>query len=503
MGRQFSLALGSALLLVLAFPSLNQPWAAWIGLVPWLLLLPGLRPRAAFWWSYLVGVLFFLGSIWWLVHVTVLGWLILCAFLALYFGVFGVIANRSYTAHPTPHTRLLLLPAAWVALEYIRSHLFTGFGWNLLGYSQTPWPMVLQIADLTGAWGISAVIVLVNASIAECLNRFTTRHSPANTVVTIGIATGVFVSVMGYGAWRLPGKVAPAWRIAVVQGNIPQAHKWDDAYTEQILATYERLTHQAAGHQPQLIVWPETAVPGFLDSDERLTQHVFGIARSVHRPLLVGAPTLKFRLEGEQTFNSAALVTPSGEIPQQYHKVHLVPFGEFIPFEHTAPWLRHLLPPIGDFWSGRDYTVFRSEGQLPFSVLICFEDVFPTLARQFVQRGARALLVITNDGWFGPTAAAYQHAQASTLRAVELRVPVARAANTGWSGCIDPWGRWTARVQDPTGHELFTEGFQACDLPTGPGPTLYQRWGDWFALVCGILPTLWLAVSSYRTITAK
>jgi len=172
----------------------------------------------------------------------------------------------------------------------------------------------------------------------------------------------------------------------------------------------------------------------------------------------------------------------------QYDKLHLVPFGEFVPFERWLPWLRHSLPPVGEFVPGTKSTVFQladREGQArPFGVLICFEDLFPDLARQLVRGGAQWLAVITNDGWFGPSAAAYQHAQASIFRAVELRVPIVRAANTGWSGCIDPSGRVTGRIRHPSGSELFVEGRATCDLPVGSGATVYNRWGDWFAWVC-------------------
>ena len=190
------------------------------------------------------------------------------------------------------------------------------------------------------------------------------------------------------------------------------------------------------------------------------------------------------------------MIDATGAIVGRYDKVHLVPFGEFIPFEGVAPWLRDMLPPIGEFLPGHAYTVFNAQvpssnsqlatrnSQLDFSVLICFEDTFPELARACVRRGARVLMTITNDAWFGPTAAAYQHAQASTFRAVESHVPMIRAANTGWSGCIDANGRWLASVHSASGRELFVEGAVVCDVAPGSSSTLYARWGDWFAWGC-------------------
>ena len=501
------LVLSSAVLLIVSFPNFDQTWCAWIALVPWLLLLRGCSPRAAFGWSWLIGFLFFLGSIWWLVYVTVVGWLVLCAYLALFFGFFG---RLSHSITSSPHhfiTRLVTIPAAWVTLEYARSHLLTGFGWNLLGYSQTNWRHVIQIADVTGVWGVSFLIVLVNAALAAALQpRGVHRTRWAGLV----LASVSLVAAVGYGTWRIPRtRDSKAVRVALVQGNIPTAVKWDAAFQEEILTRYESLTNVAAATRPDLIVWPETAVPGYLGFDEALTQRVLSLAQDAQHPLLVGSPTPVISPEVLSLTNSAILIDEAGTLAARYDKLHLVPFGEFIPFERTFPWLRNALPPIGDFTPGHSYTVFTvpisnaefrmpnnsqfaiRNSQLPFSVLICFEDIFPDLARRFVQEGARLLLVITNDAWFGPTAAAYQHAQASTFRAIELRVPIARAANTGWSGCIDPAGRWVGSVQDAEHRELFVAGTHTCEVPLSSATSVYRRWGDWFALLCLAITLGW------------
>ena len=483
------LALSSAALLIFSFPNFNQPWCAWIALVPWLLLLPNLKPRKAFWWSWFIGFLFFLGSIHWLTHVTVFGWALLCAYLAFFFGIFGWLASLAQPMlDPRPKTQglksslksyvlsLIVAPSAWVALEHARTHLLSGFGWNLLAYSQTPWPMIIQIARLTGAWGVSFMIVMANAAIFQAIQRRSWRKlfAPA----------GVVVAALLYAAGTIPLKAPVLSRIAVVQGNIPQEHKWDEAYKEEILSRYECLTRLAAESQLDLIVWPETSAPGYVGVDEDLTQRIFRLAKQAGRPLLIGSPVPKLAAGGFVFLNRASLINQVEEIVSTYDKLHLVPYGEFIPGDKLFPWLRKLFPPIGDFIPGKDYTVFNLGSGLHFSVLICFEDVFPELARAFVRRGAQALVVITNDAWFGPTAAAYQHAQTSAFRAVELGVSVIRAANTGWSGWIDPWGVWHDPVKDASGRELFVEGFSLCAINAALGPTLYARWGDWFAWIC-------------------
>ena len=521
--RPLLFALSSATLLIASFPNFNQPWCAWAALVPWLLLLRKRTLRSPFWWSYAIGLLFFLVSMWWLVHVTLVGWIILCVYLALYFGLFGLIVSRLCLQPRTSNLqRLLVVSASWVALEFARSHLLSGMGWNLLAYSQAGWPIVIQFADVTGAWGVSFVIVLVNVAIAESLGRRTRAKrrgskSWASMIHLRIMSAGILLVAFGYGAWRLHNtRGAGAVRIAVVQGNIPQEEKWDEEHQQSIIERYEALTQQVAASHPDLIVWPETSVPGYFGVDEALTQRVLTLARTLKIPMLVGAPMLRLHATQFLLSNSAALVDPAGTIVSRYDKVHLVPFGEFIPFERNLPWLRQALPPIGDFVPGHEYTVFtapvrnsefgiRSDhsafrlpaaprrrhgtphSALKFSVLICFEDVFPELARRFVQHGAQALLVITNDAWFGPTAAAYQHVQASTFRAIELRVPVIRAANTGWSGCIDPFGRWCGSVRDTKGAELFVAGTHTCDVMPGTARSFYQRWGDWFAWVCVII----------------
>ena len=490
------LALSSAALLVVSFPRFNQLWCAWVALIPWLALINRSSMRAAASWSYFIGLLFFIGSIRWLIHVTLPGWLLLCAYLAVFFALFGWIVHR------IQRVRGELLPpcliaAAWVCLEYLRSHLLSGFGWNLLAYSQTSWPTLIQLADVTGCWGISFLIVFVNAALSTGAGLVRHAHRRRSAwpegLVSLGAVVACLIVAVGYGRWRLQHLPAgPPLRIAIVQGNIPQQQKWDPGRAESILQRYEQLTREAARTQPQLIAWPETSAPGSVGLDESMTSRLVALARAVRIPLLIGTPLE--RSEGDQIrwTNSAVLMDARGTLVQRYDKLHLVPYGEFLPFERLAPWLRQWLPPMGDFVPGTEAIVFPVGGKPTFGVLICFEDVFPDLARRFVRHGARLLINITNDAWFGPTAAAYQHAQASTFRAVELRVPVIRAANTGWSGCIDATGAWGRRVADETGQELFTAGTVTCELAQGATTSAYARWGDWFPGLCLVAVVNWL-----------
>jgi apolipoprotein N-acyltransferase len=529
--QPLALALASAALLILAFPNFGQPWAAWVALVPWLLLLRRRLPaREAFGWSWLIGFVFFLGSMWWLVHLAefggamaLLGCGVLCAYLALFFGGFGWLVSAAARREGRPRSQrsawgsrwwLWFVPAAWVGFEYARSHLLSGFGWNLLAYSQSPQLGVIQVSDLAGAWAVSFLIVLVNVALADMAHTLMwakgrrTEDREALTRATLHTVHGLlaWLVIAAYGSWRLDAlQTGPKARVAVVQGSIPQEQKWDAANRDAILRRYDGLAKDAAASRPDLIVWPETAVPGLLDLDDELRERVAGIARAVDVPMLVGAPMSRPKEHTWLLTNSAALITAEGRIAQRHDKLHLVPFGEFVPGERLFPWLRDFLPPIGEFVPGTRYTVFDIKGQgagdggrgktgspapraprpaPPFSVLICFEDIFPNLARRFVREGARLLFVITNDAWFGPTAAAYQHAQASTFRAVELRVPVIRAANTGRSGCIDASGLWLGSVRGEGGRQLFVPGTHTCSVPVASTQSVYARWGDWFALLC-------------------
>ncbi len=439
--------------------------------------------RRAFLQSVLTGFLFFAGTLWWVGHVTVPGMGVLTVSLALYFGVWGVFAHKvlrelgAKNPHRSPISELLTflsLPAAWVVLEYVRSFLLSGFGWNLLAHTQWNWISLIQFADTTGVWGVSFLVVLVNVALFQLLKR------QQGWRISVGVAVLCLLGAAAYGAReqkqfdaRAP---VPGFKVALLQGNIPQTQKWDEAYQEAIWKRYELLTTDAAAQKPNLIVWPETSVPGFLE-DEPVRRRLSAVLASAGSPVLVGVPTED--LDTGELHNSAVLFSPAGVKNGRYDKLHLVPFGEYVPLKPLFGWLNNIVP-IGDFSAGKEFTVFRPEPPVqPFSVLICFEDLFPGMSRNFSKSGARWLLVITNDGWFGRSAASLQHLQCSVFRAVEGRVWIARAANTGWTGFIDPLGRQFASIP------RFKPGVAVGDLPvSGAGRSPYVRWGDWFPLFC-------------------
>lgn len=480
--RKVSFCILSAFLLILPYINGKFWFFSWIGYVPLFIAIENKSRFKAFLLSYLTGVIFWLGTVYWLIHVTLPGLVILVLYLALYFGLFGFLFSALNPG--LRPTGLFFIPSAWVLLEYLRSYLFTGFPWALLGLSQYKNLPVIQIADITGVWGVSFLVMMMNVWIYQVLgSRFLVL---GKTRIKNCIFVLLFLTLaLGYGYYRLnlepiTYNLEPI-KISVIQGNIPQAIKWDKQAAGLILNNYKELTIRAAKDNPGLIIWPEASVPGIFEEDDAVFGQVFSLAAATNANLLVGAVSR----QAESYFNSALCIDKSGKPGKIYNKLHLVPFGEFVPFKKTFPFLQAVVP-IGDIQPGREYTIFQQPCN--FGVLICFEDLFPELSRELVKRGAKFLVNITNDAWYKEGSAPYQHFSASVFRAVENRVYLARAANTGISGFIDPRGRILSVVQDAGHKEIFVKGYSSHDIsPALIKPTFYNRYGDIFILFCLLL----------------
>lgn len=491
--KELSLCFLSAVLLSLSFPNTNFEFLAWFGLVPLFLITKKQSTSKAFLFFYLTGVIFWSVIIYWLIHVTLPGLVLLVLYLAFYFGLFGAIFSISSRLLPSSAYSLLFIPSLWIILEYLRSRLFTGFGWALLGYSQYLNLPLIQIADITGIWGISFLLVMVNVFIYLVIDN---RRWSIREMKSYPVALLCLILAFGYGFYKL--HQAPedgqrkALKISVIQGNISQELKWQKYSQNLILDEYTRLSEKASLDKPDLIIWPEAAAPGFLfDKDDNwIYQSIFNLAKELKTNLLIGT-VVKVRSD---YYNSAALISAQGNIVKRYDKIHLVPFGEYIPLKRMFGFLQTVVP-IGDFLSGRDRAVFsldnqtaeKSEEQAKFSVLICFEDLFPDLSREFVRRGASLLVNITNDAWFGKTSSPFQHLGLSVLRAVENRRPLVRAANTGVSCFIDSNGAIKSLIQDEYGRPIFIRKHKTETVYPDNSITFYTRYGDIFVLLCFIL----------------
>jgi apolipoprotein N-acyltransferase len=452
--------------------------------------------------------MFWLGTIYWLIHVTLPGLILLVLYLALYFGVFGLIIT-SYQLPATSY-QLLLIPSTWVILEYLRSRLFTGFGWGLLGYSQYLNLSIIQIADITGVWGVSFLVMMTNTFIyglvsgVSCHMHKKERILLPATCCLLPIFL-IFLTLV-YGYYKLYLPPAPCdlrpVRVSVIQGNIPQELKWQRYSQEFILDRYIKISEEATFDKPDLVIWPEAAVPGFLlnREDDWIFQNVFNLAKKLKTNLLIGSVVK----EDSGYFNSAILIDPEGKIIRRYNKLHLVPFGEYIPLRKMLVFLETVVP-IGDFTAGKDYTIFKipnpnitksqlnppakAGSQIPnsFSVLICFEDLFPELSRRFTEKGAGFLVNITNDAWFGETSSPLQHVGLSVFRALENRRPLIRAANTGVSCFIAPSGKIGSLITDQRGKAIFVTGYATGVVYANDSLTIYTRYGDIVVLICLIL----------------
>jgi len=490
----------SGFLLVLSFPNpLNVLTSyfpsgilAWIALVPFFLSLEGKTPLESLRHGWVTGFIAFMGILYWVIiamnhyggipiPISLIILIALALYLGLYVGAFAALI--SLVRWKTGWSVLGLAPPLWVALEYLRSILLTGFPWENLGYSQYLALPVIQIADVTGVYGISCLVILINGLISVgVLQLRSTGKIPWRIALFALVLLGI---VMAYGSVRIRQEnsrtsTQKPIEIGIVQGNIDQSVKWEPAYQKETIGIYKTLTQDLAERRPDLIIWPETAVPFFFPFDEPFSPIVRKVPSESKTYLLFGSPFYQKEKDRIRYLNSAYLLSPDGEIGGRYDKIHLVPFGEYVPLSGFLPFIRPLVESVGDFVSGsetRGTVVFSTPGGR-FGVLICYETIFPDLNRRFIRKGADFLVTITNDAWFGKTSAPFQHFSMATFRAVENRAYVARAANTGISGIIDSMGRIVLQT------EIFSRQAVTGKIFLRGPETFYTRYGDVFAYVC-------------------
>jgi apolipoprotein N-acyltransferase len=485
----FFLALLSGALLALSFPKFGHPAVGWIALAPLMVAL-GHRvhtSRRALLLGLSAGAVFFAGTLYWfVVTMTTFGGLSTplavvaagmgIAYLSLYPAAYAVMQARLVR---TMGARALLFgPAIWVATEMARTYLFDGFPWELLGYSQATVLPIAQIASVAGVYGLSALVALVSAATAYATIA---RRDSHRWRVCVMVAAVILVSA-AWGSRRIRDhaltRQGTGIRVAVLQGNILQDQKWDPLMRDAIMQRYIDMTREAIGRNAQFIIWPESATPQPYEQDVPRGEILRRLAREAQVAMLIGSdqaepgkPALAAKPPANRWYNAAYLIRPDGSTGAIYRKIHLVPFGEYVPLSRLLYFVGPLVDAVSDFTPGTEATLLPVKGHM-VSTAICYEVIYAGLMRSFVVRGSELLTTITNDAWYGWSSAAYQHWEMASLRAIEQGRYLARAANTGISGFVDPYGRVLQRSN------MFQSAVMAEDVRLLTGRTIYSRTGD-------------------------
>jgi apolipoprotein N-acyltransferase len=465
------------------------------------------RRRRPFLLGLVCGGVYFAGTLYWLVEtMTTFGGLatalamfaalLLVAYLALFPAAFAFVLARATRALGA--RAILLAPAFWVATELGRQYVWDGFPWALLGYSQVTVLPIAQLASVVGVYGLSALLALTSAAVAYAI-VVPTR----DRWLPLALSGVVVVTIAAWGAARLGrsellGSGNPV-RVAVLQGNIAQEDKWNPALSDQITDRYLSMTRQAIAEGATFIMWPESSTPFYFERDLRRGAAIRRLAVEGKTTLLIGSdqvepvraqPGQPAPERKEQYYNAAFLVKPDGRIGAVYRKMHLVPFGEYVPAKRLFFFVGPIVDALSDtFVAGTD-PVLLPVGEHRVSTAICYEVIYASLMRHFVASGSELLTTITNDAWYGRSSAAYQHWDQAALRAIEGGRYLARAANTGISGFVDPYGRVLAKSA------LFEQALLVQDVRFLQTRTIYSRIGDAIAWLSLALTAAVLLASS-------
>jgi len=505
----WGLVLLSAALQVVIFPLPGLYWLAWVAVAPLLFAIlrarvsgvlqvdAGVRlapatPLQGFVLAYACGILWYAGTCYWIfdtmhrygglpVAAALFILIAFCMYVGLYHGLFGLLLAVVGGKQAYRRRALVAAPFLWVAVELARTRI-TGFPWELLGYAQTGNFVLTRIATLTGVYGLSWEILLVNSAFAAAFLVARERRKWL-LVSACGAA-----AILQAGQWVTPAPSVTDHTALLVQQNIPIQADWTRDYFESTLQDLTTLSVKSVGddqspHRSDLMVWPESPSP-FYTSDPLFQNAVSAMARQAQTWVVSGSigvvPAMHGGGQGSQVFNSAVLVNPQGEWVGRYDKVHLVPFGEYLPFPHVFSFAGGLTKEVGEFARGASRAPLDAGGTR-LGVFICYESIFPDEVRQFAAQGAQVFVNISNDGWYGDSGAWKQHLQQTEMRAIENNRWLLSATNTGLTAAIDPAGRVVAQV--PRKERSVLVAPYALVSST----TFYTRHGDWFAYVCAII----------------
>lgn len=493
-------ALGSGILTALAFPKFNLSFFVWISLIPLLWVITQKTPRQAFVLGLIAGFGFYAILLYWIpdvpAHYGNLSWglslliyVVFMLYMGLFWAFFSLVLAR--VRRSLPVAAYIVAPFIWIAFEFILTHLLTGFPWGLLGYAQYQNLPFIQLASVTGIYGLSFLIVLF-----QSLFVLSMKHRARRFFFT-GLAIILLVHLSGYICLKTQPSQTDTFKASVIQGNVSSDIRWDSMSYEGIRQLFEQhldMTEEAHQEGSSLIVWPEFSVPLCFSCSygiyEEFKSRIYQFVRDSGKTLLLGTNETKRSGDREQYYNTALCLGPDLET-SEYYKMHLVPFGEYTPYTKIFFFIDTLTHAIGDITPGKEFTLHEVNG-IRFGSPICFEIVFPDLVRRFVKKGAQFLTTITNDGWYGKSSAPYQHFAIAVLRAVENRRFLVRAATTGISGMVDPCGRILISSQ------LDTQTYLSGHIAPMTRMTLYSRLGDAFAYIGLTLTLLFLILAMIR-----
>lgn len=529
-------AILSGLLLSLAFPF----WAcefsqigktgigilAWVALVPFMLfLLNARRIYQALLTGLLTGIIFHFLLIYWLMgtmhNYGYMSWglsaaLLLCIAIvtSILFWIILTFFMRLCTG--SPWVFFLGSACVWVGVEFFRTYAFTGLPWALLGYSQYQYLTLIQIVDITGVYGVSFMLVLGNAALALVFNAFNqpiTHRAGylSQALICLVLAALVTVGVGVYGKERqteIEHKIAAAGKvnIGLVQAAIPQDKKWEPAFQNETMQLYAKYTFETAALNPDLIIWAETALPFFFPQDAEWTRKIYSLVNHVNRPFYVGAQRYEQEGFNENTvtsyYNSGCLLVPQMGITDIYNKVHLVPFGEYVPWRNVLFFMGKITDTVGDGFSpgvaGQVVTLrLEHDKSIELGTLICYEGIFADLARGMARNGANLLVNITNDAWYDYSAGPYQHFIISMFRGIETRISFVRCANTGISAYVLPTGQIIYQTQ------LFEILGTSREVPLMTETTFYTKHGNVFAISISVLAVVLAVGNGFTSVTAE
>jgi len=476
--------------LTLAYPPFKLGFLAYLGLIPIFYIVENTSVKTALKIGFFWGIGLNTASLYWICYDTVKGGISAILFLSFLSSIVFIFIN--YGLKRFESNFIYIFPFVWTGWEFLRSIGPFGFPWLSIAYTQTYYTSLIQYVSITGVYGVSFWICIINIVIYYIITNVKIKKVVTAFVILLIIFTVPFI----YGNVEL-NKARPesgSLKVALIQGNIPPKIKLKGSAVRDNFDTYIRLSRDAAEGKPDFLIWPESATYCYLRYNSLYLNLLRAFSNELKIPVFTGSLDIEYEKSNNNAkyYNSAFLIKPFSNDLEVYSKIHLVPFGEWVPYGDIFPFLYNLDIAMGNFTPGKEFTIFNipqklnknreisqnineTKKDIKFSAVICFESIFSNLVRNFCKNGAEFLIVITNDAWFGKTSAPYQHAQIAVFRAIENRIPIARCANTGVSMFIDKMGRVIKESK------IFTESILINEINLRNEETFYTRYGEIFS----------------------